>query len=146
MAAKIKADVVKALADWKAGKPVKSIELGHVHRMQDNGGRSPTIDFSVRLSNDQERAHAYCFHLLELFSINGVPATHEAFMEACNEYEATYDWGEVPVPDYAAFDSERDAAESLAWKALHVGWARAIAGHDPSRYIEVTNPKVVQAT
>jgi len=65
MPAKIKADVLQALDDWKAGKPVKSIELGHTHRMKDNGGQSPTIDLSVRLSNDQERAHAYCFAIIE---------------------------------------------------------------------------------
>jgi hypothetical protein len=140
MTQRIKPDVLQALQDWKAGKPVKSLELGHVHRMQDRGQHSPVIDFSVRLSNDQERAHGYCFHLVELFSINGVPASHEVFMSACDEYEQTFDWGELPISEKDVFNSERDAAESLAWKALHIGWARAIAGHDASLYIEIKNP------
>jgi len=37
---------------------------------------------------------------------------------------------------------ELDAAESLAWKALHVGWRRAIDGHRDSMYIEVSRPQV----
>jgi hypothetical protein len=137
MTQRIKPDVLQALQDWKAGKPVKSLELGHVHRMQDRGQHSPVIDFSVRLSNDQERAHAYCFHLMDIFLINGVPDSHEAFISACNDYELTFDWGELPASQKGTFDSERDAAESLAWKALHVGWARAIAGHAPEMYIDV---------
>lgn len=148
MAQRIKPDVLQALQDWKAGKPVKSLELGHVQRMTHSreAHAAPTIDFSVRLHNDQERAHGYCFHLIELFSINGVPDSHDAFMAACDDYEQIFDWGELPVSQKDVFDSERNAAESLAWKALHIGWARAIAGHDPSDYTEVTNPAAVSAT
>jgi hypothetical protein len=143
MATQIKRDVQQALADWKAGKPVKSIELGQVHRMKEQpGGHSPVIDLSVRLQNDQERAHAYCFHLIELFQLNGIPQDHKVFLEACDEYEQIFDWGELPVSEKDVFDSERNAAEGLAWKALLIGWNRAIAGHDPSMYIEVTNPTV----
>ena len=135
MAQRIKADVLKALDDWKAGKPVKSVELGHVHRMQERGQFSPVIDFSKRLLNDQERAHAYCFAILEHFDL-GAP-DHAEYQEFCREL--AIQWNDL-TPE------EASGAESLAWKAMHVGWTRAIAGHDPSRYIEVTNPKVVQPT
>ena len=139
MPAKIKPDVLKALEDWKAGKPVQSLELGHIHRMKDNGAHSPTIDMSVRLVNDQERAHAYCFAILE-HSIAFPQASHDAFLAHVANF----------VPQFPELtEEERVAAESLAWKALHVGWQRAIAGHDPSMYIEVvrkTQESKVQAT
>jgi len=158
MAQRIKADVLKALDDWKAGKPVKSLELGHVHRMQERGQFSPVIDFSKRLSNDQERAHAYCFKVIEEISSGKAticqhnasdgsiekyraPENHDEFLDLCHTIEEAF-----RLEDDSLTPEEAIAVESLAWKALHVGWARAIAGHDPSRYIEVTNPKVVQTT
>lgn len=137
MAQRIKSDTLQALAAWKAGKPVRSLHLGHVHRMQDRGQHSPVIDFSVRLSNDQERAHAYCFHLIDLFKINGIPVSHELFLEACDEYEKPF-----READDSLTAEELDAAESLAWKALLVGWRHAIDGHSEARYIEVSRPQV----
>jgi hypothetical protein len=141
MPGQIKADVLQALDAWKSGKAVRSIELGHTHRMIEHPGMSPRIDLSKRIERDQERAHAYLFHLIDLFSINGVPADHEAFLAACDDYERTFDWGELPVTDRHVFDSERDAAESLAWKALLVGWKRATDGHGEASYIEVSREK-----
>jgi len=156
MPAKIKADVLQALDDWKAGKPVKSIELGHTHRMKDNGGASPTIDLSVRLSNDQERAHAYCFAILGFVvqnaghMVSSTEMSHEGFMANCDMIELEFRRELHRRSGFHGDENltaeERDAAESLAWKALHVGWNRAIAGHDASRYVEVTNPAVVAAT
>jgi hypothetical protein len=135
MVTKIKADVLQALADWKAGKPVRTLELGHVHRMKEHPGLSPLIDSSEHLRHDQERAHAYCFHLIELFQLNGVPETHEGFMKACDAYELVFRDGNN---DLTA--EELDAAESLAWKALLVGWAKAIDGHKDSAYTTITKP------
>jgi hypothetical protein len=137
MAVKLRGDVSKALADWKAGKAVRGLELGHVHRMKENPGMSPMIDSSERFNPDQERAYAYCFHLIEHFQRNGVPATHEAFMLACDEYEKTFREGE----NNQLTAEELDGAESLAWKVLLVGWTRAIEGHKDSLYIEVTRPQ-----
>ena len=143
MATKLKPDVLAALKDWKAGKPVKSVELGHVHRMKEQPPFSPTIDASKHLHQNQERAHAYAFHLIELFQLNGIPENHEAFLEACDDYEKTFDWGEeVPAGEHHGLDHERNAAESLAWKVLLFGWARAIDGHKETAYIQVTNPAV----
>jgi hypothetical protein len=140
MATKIKADTLQALADWNAGKPVKSLELGHCHRMKESAESTaaPQIDMSKHIHRDQERAYAYLFHLIESFKLNGIPATHEAFMEACDAYELAFE----KMVEGELIPEERDGAESLAWKALLVGWQRAIAGHDPSMYIEVTNPAV----
>ena len=124
---------MQALADWKAGKPVHSIELGHVHRMKDVPGFSPTIDASEHLHRDQERAHAYVFEIIE--RVSGMiqpPAEHETFLTWCEGWRSSY-------PELTA--EERDGAESLAWKALRFGWARAIEGHKDSLYIEVTNPQ-----
>jgi hypothetical protein len=156
MPTRIKPDVLKALEDWKAGKPVKSLELGQVHRMQERGQFSPVIDFSVRLSNDQERAHAYFFWLIEWFKDHGpVPVGEEAFerfISICDMLEGQFD----QTPQFASEDErnvragltaeERDAAESLAWKAIQVGWVRAITGHDASQYIEVSRPQVETST
>jgi hypothetical protein len=136
MATQLKPDVLEALRAWNAGKPVKSIELGHVHRMKDVPGFSATIDASKHLHQDQERAHAYCFYLIELFKTNGVPAEHEDFLKACDEYETLFreeeDGNEQLTPEEIA------GAESLAWKALRFGWARSIEGHKDSMYITVS--------
>jgi hypothetical protein len=151
MATKIKPDVLQALRDWKAGKPVKSLELGHVHRMKDVPGFSPTIDASKHLHQDQERAHAYVFHIIDAIANRKAyigdhskdpvefrePQTWEEFSDLCDGLEVEFE-------DLTA--EERDGAESLAWKALRFGWARAIEGHKDSLYIEVTNPSVAQAT
>src|SRR5271167_1183272 len=117
MAQRIKSDVLQALDDWKAGKPVRSVELGHVHRMKEHPGGAPAIDFSKRLSNDQERAHAYCFAILEHFD-TGAP-DHAEFQEFARELAGQ--WNDL-TPEEAI------AAESLAWKALLIGWRRAIDG------------------
>jgi hypothetical protein len=130
MAQRIKTDVLQALDDWNAGKPVRSIELGHVHRMKEHPGGAPAVDYSVRLWNDQERAHAYCFYLLGKAVAEGVPDHHEQFLLwiVSGFYRRKF-------PDLT--DEEAVAAESLAWKALIVGWARAIDGHREAHYIEV---------
>ena len=149
MPAKIKADVLQALDDWKAGKPVKSIELGHTHRMKENGGQSPTIDLSVRLSNDQERAYGYLFHIIDFYTGNiPVPDDHGDYLTACDSLEKGFreTGGQLAGEGYALTAEEADAAESLAWKALHVGWRRAIDGHREAMYIEVTKPAAVQST
>lgn len=151
MTTKIKADVLQALDDWKAGKPVKSIELGHVHRMTHSeehmasypNTRNP-IDLSKRVSNDQERAHAYCFDILERISgMTQPPADYDTFL---NGWCIAAAWRKHHMENQGLTLEEAAAAESLAWKALNIGWARAIAGHAPEMYIEVRNPSVVSAT
>jgi hypothetical protein len=138
VASKIKADTLQVLADWKAGKPVKSVELGHVHSMKEVPGFSPTIDASKHLYQDQERAHAYCFYIVERAQLLGQPPEeHDTFLQWCDGWQKDFH------KDHEALTAEEsDGAESLAWKALRFGWARAIEGHKDSLYIEVTNPAV----
>ena len=138
MTQRIKSDVVKALDDWNAGKPVRSIELGHTHRMthseeylQSNANARNSVDLSKRLYNDQERAHAYCFALIEHFDA-GAP-DHAEFQEFARDLAGQ--WTDLT-------SEEAIGAASLAWKALLVGWARAIDGHREARYIEVSRPQV----
>jgi len=137
MVGKIKADVLQALDAWKAGKPVRSIELGHVHRMIEHPGMSPRIDLSKRIDRDQERAHAYCFQIIERISLMvQPPEDHATFLGWCDGWEIDF---RKENPDLTA--EEADAAESLAWKALLVGWKRATDGHPEASYIEVTSVK-----
>lgn len=144
MAQKIKADVLQALDDWNAGKPVRSIELGHVHQMKEHPSGAPFIDFSKRLSSDQERAHAYVFSIIAWYASDGVafPLDHESFHKTCDVLEKEFreTGGQLAGEGYNLTAEELDGAESLAWKALLVGWKRAIEGHADGRYIEVTNP------
>jgi hypothetical protein len=133
MATKIKSDTLQALADWNAGKPVKSLELGHAHRMKASSEptAAPQIDMSKHIHRDQERAHAFCFALIEHF--DAPPDDYAEFLAVSREIAGQ--WNDL-------IDEERVGAESLAWKALRVGWGKAIAGHEPHDYIEVTNPAV----
>jgi hypothetical protein len=129
----IRADVLQAIDDWNAGRSLRTIDLGHSHRMKEIPGRSPVIDESKRYHRDQERAHEFCFAILENFSKDGAPESHDEFLAVCEEISTR-------VPDLTP--EERIGAESLAWKALVVGWKRAIAGHGEEFYIEVSRPKV----
>jgi hypothetical protein len=134
MVARIKADTLQALDDWKAGKAVRSLELGHVHRMQENPGFGPRIDMSQRIDRDQERAHAYCFQIVGWFASQGAPfpASHEHFEKICKAL----------IKDKGLTAEEMEAAESLAWKALLLGWRKAIDGHASGEYIEVSRSAV----
>ena len=138
MAARIKSDTLQALQAWRDGKPVRSIELGHAHRQVESPGGSPLIDLTQHIQRDQERAHAYVFYILGDLADDSarVPFTYDEFSALCQTYVRGF--REVHEPELT--DEERIGAESLAWKALLVGWGRAIAGHKEEQYIEVTNP------
>lgn len=150
MAAKLKADVLQALDAWKAGKPVRSIELGHVQRMthteehlQSYPNTRPQIDLTQRVPNDQDRIHAYVFAILSWWCVDSFvshaigkapvgPDTYEDFQGVCAETMKQGSFSDLS-------DNEKLAAESLAWKALLLGWKRAIDGFPEAHYIEVTN-------
>lgn len=141
MSVKLKADVLQAIDHWNAGKPVRSIELGHIHRMQEHPGLSPRVDLSKRLHNDQERAHAYVFYLLQHFERIGVPQSHEEFIAIVNRDINVPSHLQIGPPTFELTQEEKNGAESLAWKALLVGWRKAIDGHREVDYIEVAKPK-----
>jgi hypothetical protein len=134
VATRIKPDVLQILKDWKDGKPVRSLELGHVHSMIEHPGMSPRIDLSKRLELDQERAHEYCFAIME-FEKDDLDSDHETFLKVCQMIREKFT---DVTPEEAA------GAESLAWKALTIGWKRAIEGHGDGNYIEVSRPKVTK--
>lgn len=135
----IKADTLAALAAWKAGKPVRSLQLGHVNRMVDHPGLSPKIDESVRLHNDQERALAYCFAILACYVDQGGSDSHDVFLATANQIAIDFETNGL-TPE------ERDAAQSLAWKALLVGWNKAIDGYSAGDYIDVQQPAPAKAS
>ena len=88
MTQKIHPETLAALADWRAGKPVKSIELGHSHRMKPatEPTAAPQIDLSVRHHRDQQRAHDFCFDVIGYFRMAGyLPEDHEHFSEVAEE-------------------------------------------------------------
>lgn len=133
---KIRADVLKALGDWNAGRAVRSLELGHTQRQVDTPGASPRILQDRHFRQDQDRAHAYCFHILAHFALHGAPESHEVFTHVCDQLEQEFRAGNEGLTA-----EELDGAESLAWKALAVGWRRAIDGYKDVQYIEVTKPE-----
>jgi hypothetical protein len=136
----IKADTLQAFDAWKAGKPVRSLQLGHVNRMVDHPGLSPKIDESFRLRNDQARAHAYCFVILGLYVTDQITSdSHDVFLAMANEVAIKFE-------ENGLTPEERDGAQSLAWKALLVGWTKAIDGHSAGDYIEVQQPVPAKAT
>ena len=138
----LRKDVLHVLDDWNAGKPVRSLELGHVHRMKENPGSSPLIDISQHFHQDQDRAYAYCFHILEFYKAHGTaPKTWDEFAAECDALEIVF-----REENAGLTDEELHGAESLAWKAMLFGWARAIDGHKDANYIEVTKPQVESAT
>jgi hypothetical protein len=124
-------DTLHVLADWKAGKPVRTIELGHVHRMKDNPGMSPAIDMSVRIYRDQVRAHAYCFHVIESFVPLGIP-DFDTFLNHCAACQQKF------LTDSSGLTAEEiEGANSLAWKAMAIGWRKAVDWYRDTDYIFV---------
>lgn len=133
----VRKDVLKAIDDWNGGKTVRGVELGHVHRMKENPGMSPLIDMSEHVHTDQDRAYGYCFHILEFYKDLGTaPKTWDEFELECNSLEVIF-----RDQNAGLTEEEMHGAESLAWKALLFGWARAIDGHKDAQYIEVTKPQ-----
>ena len=139
MALKIKSDVSSALADWRAGKPVRALELGHTQRMIERPGASSVVSDDFFPQN-QDRAYAYCFAIIEYCTAYQGFASSvlswEEFNVACGIVNRKFLQQNADLTP-----EERDGAESLAWKALRYGWARAIEGHTQGSYIEVTRPQ-----
>ena len=134
----IRQELLGMLATWRTGKEVRVPELGHTQRMAPHPGEADRLDFSGLVSNDQQRVYDYVFTIIE--SALQLPAfeTHEAFQ----------DWCDHPIPLWLATledltKEEREAAHSLIWKALKIGWRRAIAGHKDEQYVTIRRQKAV---
>lgn len=101
----------QVLADWTHGQPVRSIALGHPVRVNEKTKTEERHTFR------QTKVHDYCFRLLNECVIFGEPMPWELFSQL----------------DLAPSDlslEERQAAESLAWKAQLHGWNRALSGFE----------------
>lgn len=139
--ATMRKDVLKVMKDWNAGKEIRALELGHVHRMKENPGQSPLINIHEHHHQDQDRAYAYCFHILEFYKAQGAaPHTWDEFAVECNALEVVF-----REENAGLTEEELHGAESLAWKAMLFGWAKAIDGHKDTQYIEVSKPEAESA-
>lgn len=134
------------ISEWKSGKTLSIPRLGHQHReMQWEPGNpdSKRIDDRKIFHNRQDAALEWCFFLIEeflsrdmgprLFGENADLA-YSDFALFADEMEETKMAGIVGVLS----PEELTGAESLAWKALLVGWDRAIYGHPESQCVQVT--------
>jgi hypothetical protein len=123
------------LRDWKAGRAIRSIELGHTQReIQVGINDAKRIDDSHHHRNRHDLAHAWVFKILDRVLAEKKPdMVYSEFAEICRELRET----EMLEGDRRLTQDELNGAESLAWKAWLLGWDRAIRGHDESRYIQV---------
>lgn len=133
----IQDELAVVLADWKAGKPVRSIALGHSTRVAPAEGNEPARE--VAMVFRQKRAFGYVCALLDA----GLTFMKtERKMERPDFENLIRGWSRGEYQGFSDLSiSEREAAESLAWKALLRGWSFALAGFDGQRYISVTNDK-----
>ena len=105
-------DLKRAVADWKDGKAVRVLVLGH--------GK----DFR------QQFAYECVFRVLDEFLKDNaaIPETHTVVEVLVLEL----------AKDLNLSDEEQSAAISLAWLALRNGWATALAGFPEHKYQMLT--------
>jgi hypothetical protein len=135
-AGSIPVDLASVLADWNAGKPVRSLELGHTQRMMPHPGEADRLDLSRTYRVRQELAHEWAFMIVEHCANTAMPDGFEEYAALCDELEARHNSATEPLSR-----EEIDGAESLAWRALRLGWKAALAGHEERKYIEVRKPQ-----
>lgn len=134
------------ISEWKSGKSVCIPRLGHQHReiqWEPGNADAKRIDDSKMFNNRQDAALEWCFFLIEEFLNRDYGA--RLFGEK----------SDLAYSDFALFADEMEetrmseivgklspeeltGAESLAWKALLVGWDRAVYGHPESHCVQVT--------
>jgi hypothetical protein len=117
------------LADWNAGKEIRTLALGHSTRVE---GLKDGFPLEVRNSFRQRHAVQYVFQLIEAGLRLKMPFPYSAFFSLCLDQRHA-------VNDLSR--EEIDAAESLAWKALLRGWNVALTGFPDSRYISIAKEK-----
>lgn len=111
------------LSEWKAGKIVRTLRLGHPVRVAQHGGEEPhTIN--------QGSVYAHVFKLLGSALELGTVATFPEFAALA----------ETILPANLT-TQEREAAESFAWAVLRRGWRGALAGFQDHQYFDLENPK-----
>ncbi len=117
-------ELASVLRDWQERNPVRTIVLGHRVRVKvlknERGQELGTVEEPHVFR--QKKVLDYVFRLIAV-SLDHLPMSFEMF-SLLNDL----------APEGLSAE-ERQAAESLAWKAVTVGWKRAIAGHE--EYIEL---------
>jgi hypothetical protein len=130
----IEDELRKVLADWNAGKEIRSIALGHSTRVE--GVDAHGSPLHVRNVFRQRKALAYVFQLIEAGLKLGMPFTWDLFFSLCLEERDTARLHGLQPADYLS-RQETEAAESFAWAALVRGWNRALTGFSDSQYVTI---------
>jgi hypothetical protein len=117
------------LADWNAGKPIRTIVLGH--RVRVEGVNDYGLPREVGSPFRQRKALHYTLSLIESGLRLGMPFTWDQFFELCLEERSKG----VKID---LTREEMEAADSLAWKALLRGWNRAITGFPDVQYVSIS--------
>jgi hypothetical protein len=121
----IQDELKQVIGAWAHGQRIHAIPLGHpVRVVKDANGQH-----EERNKFRQRRAYDYCFSLIA------------AGIESEKTTILTWQLFNMLVQTAAPKDltaEERQAAESLAWKALIGGWSRAIAGFPEEHSIAIT--------
>jgi hypothetical protein len=112
-------EVTEVLEQWRAGRRVAVLQLGHSVRV------NPTTRQEERHKFRQLAAYAYAFQLIEK-GLETEIATHEDFCFMAST-----------LSPKALSTEEREAAESIAWKTLRRGWHNAISGFPDDRMIPI---------
>jgi hypothetical protein len=117
----IQAELRQVVTDWMDGRRIQAIPLGHPVRLNNDGVEEPHVF-------RQKKAYDYCFSLI---------AT-----ALTTDKQERLSWAMFSLlTDSAPKDlstEERQAAESLAWKALCRGWHNAISGFPEQHAIALT--------
>jgi len=113
----IQSELRQVINTWAEGGRINAIPLGHSVRVEK--GREVPQSFRQRAAYD------YCFWLIG------------AALEDQKKEQITWALF-LMLADQAPKDltlEERQAAESLAWKALNRGWQQALAGFPDEKHI-----------
>ena len=115
----IKIELEEVLEDWNSGRRIPVIPLGHAVRVTSDHREVPHTFRQIK-------AYSYCFELIEA-GMHDLPMAWELFCMLCQS--------DLAPAGLSA--EEKEAAESMAWKALHRGWRKATAGFPEEHEIRI---------
>ena len=120
----IQAELKSVLSDWKAGRTVKSIVLGHpVRQVTDRDGALVEERHVFR----QKAAHECAFQIIEICLVEPTTENFELFHDIAKE----------KARELHLSAEEEGAAISFAWAVLLRGWKRALHGFDDVHSIDI---------
>jgi hypothetical protein len=118
----VKDELSGVLKDWREGKPIRSIAIGHPVRRTRDGQHERHVF-------RQKHAHEMAMKLIE------IGLEQPELLESFPDFHRVADARAGMIGNSRLSQEEVLAAESLAWVALHRGWTRAIAHHEEHDYI-----------